>query len=443
MKDNELLPFTPGTLNSSDPRANKSDPKEDIRCFKQAVKLKQDILSTASLLQTTSISSKNALSDSAALINAYTNKALIQVNLLHTRYLELGDSIITQEKLLRAKGDHSRSSSALDAEGNVQHLIIVPEHFSRKDHWQKLLTCHKCCKKSTARQDNCSKNESKHYCQCSSELEKKKNTVILSSSPWEGSQYKLTLVTSLRKKVLLKFILTALSQYAAVQKFRREAVIAGCQKRHDNLLKQCFYSILFEALSNRYIIINGNNSAYKLIQKKYMNPAFAKLVRLLTLRSLYNLHTKMADKWRYKSHLKIGLTALIINKNTSKLLAIKSEWATEHVPKLTQSHAFFAWMLAMVRKNTVKSMLSKRFSSFSLSAESEVSSDEESDMSELFGITDPNPRPNRNLNPRAGRDESREFTSRREESRLSDVRWVKELKGLMNEDDEDLRLFQE
>ena len=344
----------------------------DVNSLRRAIQVKQDIVSTAVLLKTARSSCRNALPESINEAKAFADKAQSLVDAIYMRYVELGKSIKAQLKIMKASGVHHNIAGYFDSTSGAttvnatartsQHLIIVPEHFSRKDHWQKLLTCTICCETNSDR--HCKSPARRQsplstHCKCTAQGEK--NQVInLPTSPWEGSQYKLTLVVSLRAKVLLKYIFTALVQNVAVQKHRRLCVTTCCRTKLTLFLKRCFHSILFEALSNRYIGICADQTAFKLIKQKFLRPAFACFSRLLTLRILSTKYYRTADKYRLLTQKRSCLTALSRNKKERKLFVLKSRWASSHAPTMALSHAFIGWMLALVRKNTIKTLLSKR-----------------------------------------------------------------------------------
>jgi hypothetical protein len=145
------------------------------------------------------------------------------------------------------------------------------------------------------------------------------------------------------------------------------------------------------------------------------------------------MYKKMAEDFRRYLLLKKGFVDLIVNRKKRKVLALKVQWASTHDTKMTKTHSFLAWALALVRKRTVKNVLSKRFNSLSLEEggpQGSTLSDDESDSCD-FSFSD----------LLQENDQSGKLSRYREKRRLLGARWTAELKGVINEDDEDLRSF--
>ena len=416
----------------------------DLPLMRQAIQVRKEILDTAAVLSTARQSSISALPTSIAETKVFENNSVALVDAVYARYIQLGDSIKSQQKIMReagpqdsASGYFKSSSGATTIDRNnrtSENLIILPEHFSRKDYIQKTRSCLNCCDIDGGRKNqgvnklNRESKRSSSTCKCKQGDDSKNQNQIISLpvSPWEGSQYKLTLVTSLRAKVYLKFIFTAFVQNVIVKKQRRESVVLCCKKKINLLLKRCFYSILFEALSTRYIAVCADQNVNKLIRKKYLCPAFNKFLRLLTLHVLSSKFTKKALKFRLQSQKKNAIAAFRTNKYLRKLLALKALWATSHAPKMVKSKALIAWILALIRKNTVKSMLTKKFKNFANESQNQ------STYEMRTGLI------NRNINTERFGD----LEASKLPGKISDKIWLNNLKESMNNDNQDIEIFQ-
>jgi len=437
MENSSLLFIKPRTSDLQIFLDTQSSDSSESKSLQNAINIKQDILNTASVLHSVRFSSRVAVTDSLRLVNAYAFKGQSQVDVLYARYLELGNSIISQLKIMKANCVHDptgysnnlRDKRAIDkSSSSSQHTVFLPGHFSRKGHWQKQLTHPHIL--NTSRNGN----TASPILRVTSQTSSKNEIISLPSSPWEGSQYKLSLVRSLRSKVLLKCVFSAFSHNSAVQKYRREAASTCSKTRVSNMIKQCFYSILFEALSSRYVIMSSDQTVTELLLRKYIHPIFKKIVRLVTLKSLYTTYKKMAEDLRRFLLLRKGFVDLMVNRRKQKLLYLKTQWASSHDMKMTKTHSFLAWALALARKRTVKNVLRKRFNSLeecSLSLEEHSqrsrtslisSSDDESDSCD-FNLSDL-------------------LQEKDKSGKKSRIHQKSRLEGGLDGDDEDLQLFE-
>jgi hypothetical protein len=73
------------------------------------------------------------------------------------------------------------------------------------------------------------------------------------SSPWEGSEFKVKLLLSLKLKLTLSLYFTALKRSAVLVVQARQAAATCFRVRRKRLLRACFGSIVFELMSGRYI----------------------------------------------------------------------------------------------------------------------------------------------------------------------------------------------
>ena len=335
----------------------------DGQSLNEAIRVRARILETAVQLNTASQLSRNALLEIIKDTKVFARTSQSLVDAVHARFLELNDAIISQREIMKANGmcnnsrgdfDSSSGAATLNATKRTsQHLIIVPEHFSRKKYTD-----------GNQRAADPSHVKLGLFMKCANSDDIQNDKVKSPISPWEGSQYKLTLVISLRSKVQLKFIFTAFVQNVAFKKYRRDSVDRHCQKKQSLFLKRCFKSILFEALSTRFFAISADQAASRLMTRKYLKPTFQVFVHLISSVRLSLKNDKRAMKHRSSLQKKLAVVVLRNNKNVRKQRAKKIHWATFHVSTLVKTQAFIAWMLAVVKKNILRKKLLRGVSSF-------------------------------------------------------------------------------
>jgi hypothetical protein len=347
-------------------------PGQEVSSLEHSIKIKRFIVNVAVALNTAHQLSNYVLSQTADDVNAHTSKSQGLVAAIYARYLELSDSMASQVKIMRANGTLNSGSNFADGMNgavskSAHQLIILPEHFSRKQLRQKFSKCIKC--RGPAFDDrlktaiNRSKREPERRCECSDVVDNGDKTITLPSSPWEGSLYKLTLLVSLRAKILLKSIFAAFVQNASMAKFRREAVIACCKMRLELLMKRCFQSILFESLSTKYIALSAYQRAYTMIKRRFLKPAYLTLKAHCAALQLFSTNYEISGRHRLTSQMRSGFNNFLGNKNYRKNLTRRRSCASIIATEMAKRSAFQAWTAAFDRKKSVKVMLSDRFSS--------------------------------------------------------------------------------
>jgi hypothetical protein len=347
-------------------------PDQEVSALEHSIKIKRSIANVAVALNTAHQLSNYVLSQTADDVNAHTSKSQGLVAAVYARYLELSDSMASQVKMMRANGTLNSGCNFADGMNgavskSVHQLIILPEHFSRKQLRQKFSKCIKC--RGTAFDDrlktaiNRSRREPERRCECSDVVDSGVKTITLPSSPWEGSLYKLTLLVSLRAKILLKSIFSAFVQNASMAKFRREAVIACCKMRLELLMKRCFQSILFESLSTKYIALSAYQRAYTMIKRRFLKPAYLTLKAHCSALQLFSANYEISGRHRLTLQMRSGFNNFLGNKNHRKNLMRRRSCASIIATKMAKRSAFQAWTAALDRKKSVKVMLSDRFSS--------------------------------------------------------------------------------
>jgi hypothetical protein len=323
----------------------------NVSLHESSLLVKEKILSIIRLMNESRVSYESTLSETLNDRNAHVEKSQSVVYAIYLRYLELSRSMASQEQLMRIKGTLSSPSGLVGAlnrnslitGASQKQFVILPEHFSRRDFQQKISSCRKCSTSSPQTNVIHFQRNGDHSCRCQLNQGGQNKIFTMSTSPWDGSQYKLTLVISLRAKVLLKVIFSAFVHNMSVVKFCRRAVDLCCQTRLRRLMKQCFQSLQFEGLSTRYITICSDRSADSLICKKYMKPALDKLRFNVVTRIFYFARLDAATRHRLKGQMRSGFEALYLNKSGRRSLCKKKRWASIYSMNKIISRAFMAW----------------------------------------------------------------------------------------------------
>lgn len=341
--------------------------------------VERNIVNTEILLQEERSSGRRALAQCVddSITSASQSRTLVRS--IYCRYLELTSSMTTQVKLMATNGtlcsytnhhDSGTDFSNIDSVSDShQHSVILPENFSLKAHLQNATHSSKCrcSRKSTMKKfeysDRVGAADSEYICLCRKSASRSRSPIKLTISAWDSSQYKLTLVVSLRAKVLLKFFFTALVENAKFLKSRRNSVTKCYKIRLHITIRRCFLLILFEALSTRHISLRADQTATLLIRMKYLLPVFKQWEhRRLTK----HLQAK-SEILLIRRRLRFGLAALVSNRlyrlreaQRIYLMRINSEhWAIRR--------AFANWLLRLaLRKSTEISVADQLLSSVNL-----------------------------------------------------------------------------
>ena len=341
-----------------------------VSLHESSIRAKSKILGTAHQINLSRASYESTLSETLSDRKSHVEKSQSIVDAMYLRYLELSRCTASQVQLMNVNGKLHCSSGLSDVtncnssiSGAPQkHLIILPEHFSRRDFHQKVHNCRVCGTLSTQTSRGSIQPVSikkKHRsCRCLVDLDGRNRVFTLPTSPWEGSQYKLTLVVSLRAKVLLKVIFSAFAHNAAIGNHCRRAVTLCCETKLRRLMRCCFLAIQFEGLSTRYIAICSEQNAYKLICAKYLKPALDRLRFNVVVRNLYVATFDAAKRHRSKRQLRSGFGALWLNKSGRRSLGVKKRWAALYSMNKILSRALMAWCTAAEQqKNCTKDEL--------------------------------------------------------------------------------------
>jgi hypothetical protein len=331
----------------------------NISLHESSLQVKEKILSIIRLINESRVSYDSTLSETLNDRNAHVEKSQSVVYAIYLRYLELSRSMASQEQLMRINGTINSPSGLVGAINRnslisgppLIQLVILPEHFSRRDFQQKISSCRKCSTSSPQTNVIHAQRNRDHSCGCQLNQGGQKKNFTMSTSLWDGSQYKLTLVISLRAKVLLKVIFAAFVHNMSVAKFCRRAVALCCQKKLRRLMKRCFQSIQFEGLSTRYITICSDRSADSLICKKYMKPALDRLRFNIVTSILCFARLDAATRHRKKVQMRSGFEALFLNKSGRRSLCKKKRWASLYSMNKIVSRAFMAWCATSALKD--------------------------------------------------------------------------------------------
>jgi hypothetical protein len=145
-------------------------------------------------------------------------------------------------------------------------------------------------------------------------------------SPWEGTDFKYTLLVSLQKKLLLKLIFNVLYHNAYIKIMARQEALNSIRLRERRYKQLCFSKIYLESKLVKHKLIISEHKALVYLQKKYLVPALKFLLR----RRLYTLKRikKMATVLQHvdKKLLDYGVNLLYWNVQYMRRTKLLSIW---------------------------------------------------------------------------------------------------------------------
>ena len=219
----------------------------------------------------------------------------------------------------------------------VQNLLIRPEHLSRLP---------PPAPSSSSRPPHPA-NTSRH----------KRNEVV---SAWEGSTYKKVLASSLAAKLLIKTCFLAIHHNAHTKRIVRQAAALCNSRRSKVLLRLCFRSLLFEALSMRYINLTSAARVAVLCRRKYLGPGVDYWLSFARYRkTLARLATLAATHHGAKLGI-VGLQLLYWNRSRARTRRTMLLWAYKRCRSVRIAHSLYAWVLAYTRARGLKCLVAAR-----------------------------------------------------------------------------------
>ena len=222
--------------------------------------------------------------------------------------------------------DYSLQSECIQEKENkqvTQHVLTRPEHFKRRN---------------------------PNYIH-----ESNKNSYQLSI--WDGSDFKLSLLISLRQKLILKMIFQSL-RYNAVNVITRRAMACSFTNiKHKKTLQLCFYAILFEAYSGRYIFCCSRRKTDSYLFRKLVSPAMQQLHYYRRNRLRFQLASHRGIRFYKFRKFEIAFNQLY----SSTLVVIKRrlmrKWSYRHVVFMRAHRAMKSWRLTFVKRFLLKMTL--------------------------------------------------------------------------------------
>ena len=304
----------------------------------RCVELRRAILTAAAFIRNPA-SRKNSSRTVIAENNDKRSTAAQQLVALRRRYAEVNAQLLAQLKSVRQTskarefrrcvqlvlGDPSDHEGYGDDEGtrcepaDTRQLVVKPEHFGRM-RWSG-------------------------------------RVAVAAASPWEGTVYKLTLVVSLRRKLLLKLGFEALALVAAWQRHARASALSCGARRQQWGMQRCFLALVVEAKSASYIAVSAAQTALEHLFKRFMRPAVRALVRARALRRLSRQCQAVAMHHRAVVLARRGWDAWATHRRWRSVRAWRSHWSTHHAAHLRRAAAFLAWAVAAVRRRAVRAAL--------------------------------------------------------------------------------------
>jgi hypothetical protein len=114
-------------------------------------------------------------------------------------------------------------------------------------------------------------------------------------------------------------------------------------------MRICFYVILFEALTNRFIDINSNIRVQRILASKYIQPSLQRLLSNVSHNQTQFRVYNRACAHEYSKKMKIAVRALVTNHRKQRLEKLRKNWINMRRKKLGLGEAFTYWLLASLR----------------------------------------------------------------------------------------------
>ena len=181
-------------------------------------------------------------------------------------------------------------------------------------------------------------------------------------SIWDGSDFKLALLTSLRKKLLLKYLFASIRHESFSIVCRRQAAIAAARIREKKLLTIFFKALLLEALTVHYIDHVSGNCVHEFVRKKFLPPAMKRWRKRRSVVRAFINNVEYTDMYHNGTLGKIGINLLLWNVMRGIQLKIIKKWADKHPFLKIKARALQAWQLAFVKKSIMRINLEAKVS---------------------------------------------------------------------------------
>jgi hypothetical protein len=310
----------------------------------QSQLLKEDIVKTLNFINVTRVTYHKMTQASFKLASSLSAASEDELRALHHRCQEVG----VMHQIQKVKRESLKYNTELQRtfqhgtidDSNIKRKLVRPEHFERGH----LPTRTLALRKSAA--------------QPAPLVNRKKGI----TSPWEGSQFKYEILGSLREKLLKKVVLYGLRCYVQRCRAVRQCAVTCQRSKLKRLMQLCFSSLLFEALSGKYIAFAAWQASQRHLLKRVLRPSLHTL-RQWIIRSHYRAEQQRRAKVLHQRRLRrAGMRLLQWNVRYSQVSCVRQRWATRHSQEHTLLTAFSAWITSFVRKNDLRRQVFARVS---------------------------------------------------------------------------------
>lgn len=179
-------------------------------------------------------------------------------------------------------------------------------------------------------------------------------------SPWEGTDFKYTLLISLQKKLLLKLIFNSLHHNACIKIMARQEGLNCVRLREKRYKQLCFSMIFLEYKLVKHMNIINEHKSLVYLQKKYAIPALKYLLR----RRLYKLKQMKKNtiilKFYDRKLLNYGINILYWNIKYMRHIKQLSIWAITRLNHMSKCRSFLAFVLCYMKRNLSRISLSTK-----------------------------------------------------------------------------------
>jgi hypothetical protein len=338
--------YTAGSLDNSTPRTVSLLKRHLLPGggLAQSQLLKEDIVKTLNFINATRVTYHKMTQASIKLASSLSAASEDELRALHHRCQEVG----VMHQIQKVKRESLKYNTELQRtfqhetidNSNIKRKLVRPEHFERGHQTTKNLAL----RKSAA--------------QPAPLVNRKKGI----TSPWEGSQFKYEILGSLREKLLKKVVLYGLRCYVQRCRAVRQCAVTCQRSKLKRLMQLCFSSLLFEALSGKYIAFAAWQASQRYLLKRVLRPALYTLRQWID-RSHHRAELQRRAKVLHQRRLRrAGMRLLQWNVRYSQVSRVRQRWATRYSQEHTLLTAFSAWISSFVRKNDLRRQVFARVS---------------------------------------------------------------------------------
>ena len=181
------------------------------------------------------------------------------------------------------------------------------------------------------------------------------------TSPWDGTQYKLQLIQSLREKLFKKLVFHAFALYAQRIRTIVQTSLSVQRLRSKTLLSLCLRSIQMEALCTRYIIFASEVACRRLLRSKWLRPALANFKLQKISREVQHLQERKALSLHQQQLSRRGLQLLMWNADYCSNHRVYRLWSDQRKYQHALARGFLAWVQVFVKRNEYRVRMRHRY----------------------------------------------------------------------------------